>query len=181
MKIDKKKIYDFLNKIRTRGTEELDDTVVAAKILSEIILGKEVSEEERKFLSHKSIDMVKAFAFLGISLFTSSAVPIALEIFFKKKGINLSLIPKKRQRPKRFIKEMYENLSNYNLILDDQGHDERHPSLIFKDASNFEIATNLEEFKHLIETRGVPKFLALDHDLGEDENGNEIDAYEAIK
>lgn len=48
--------------------------------------------------------------------------------------------------------------------------------------SEFIIVRNANDFKSLIQKRGIPDFVSFDHDLGEDENGNIAeDVYDVVK
>jgi hypothetical protein len=46
----------------------------------------------------------------------------------------------------------------------------------------FEVVRNVDDFKVLLDERGIPGFISFDHDLGLDEEGNLAeDAYAAVK
>ncbi|USV41122.1 hypothetical protein [Xanthomonas phage BUDD] len=61
-------------------------------------------------------------------------------------------------------------LADYTLFLDD----EREPGDFFKKVV---IARNYEEFCEMIDTRGIPKYISFDHDLGEGKNGKDCAAF----
>lgn len=178
MKIDWDQIRNSFTRLKKLSGTKANETVVAAGILLRLLKNKKISEEEVRFLKNHSIDIVKIIGILGLGIISVS-IPIALGALLKRKyGINI--FPEPQEIPKRLNES--KNLSDYFLILDDDGHTIRHPSLIFNDASNFVIATSVDEFKNIIETRGVPKFLSLDHDLGQDENGDTLPTgYDAVK
>lgn len=69
--------------------------------------------------------------------------------------------------------------NNYKIFFDDL----RTVEMVYENPKDweFEIIRNIDDFKKIILERGVPKFISFDHDLGEDENGNIMDSYEALK
>lgn len=70
--------------------------------------------------------------------------------------------------------------SGYKIFFDDI----RTVEMVYGPGKNeeFEVVRNVEDFKELIEERGIPSFISFDHDLGLDSDGNIAeDAYDAVK
>lgn len=169
-----KKIGEKIGQLKNSSKDEVKETVIAGKIFIDLLKGNELSSDEISFLKSQSKDIVKIFGVLGMASISMSLTYLLRQLLLRKYGVNI--FPSKSEIPVERKPLNESSVSDYFLILDDQGHDERHPSLMFKDHSKFVIATNVEEFKSIINNLGVPSFLTLDHDLGEDET-----AMEAIK
>lgn len=77
---------------------EANETVIAAKILTKMLKGKEVSKEQIEFLKGQSVDLGKALALIGLQAIPGSSVAIiALEKVASKYGI--TLFPKDQSDP----------------------------------------------------------------------------------
>jgi hypothetical protein len=64
----------------------------------------------------------------------------------------------------------------YNLILDDERDVMGVYYCLMADmfiTEKWEIVKNFKEFKDCIQTRGIPKIISFDHDLGEEMTGND--------
>lgn len=147
------------DRLRTSAKDEYSETVVAGRILMDILKGDKPTEEEVRFLRSQSVDLLKIIGVVGTSPIPgSSVVLLALEGALRPYGI--SILPTKHEIPK--------SLKEYRIFLDD----ERMVHDVYKDHYDFVTVRNLEEFKEVILDRGVPTFISFDHDLGEDENGS---------
>ena len=67
----------------------------------------------------------------------------------------------------------------YKIFFDDL----RTVDMVYKNPEDwdFEVIRNIDDFKNTILDKGVPEFISFDHDLGKDDNGNVVDAYQALK
>lgn len=79
-----------------------------------------------------------------------------------------------------FIQETIMERQKYKIFFDDI----RTVDMVYGPGreSEFEVVRNVNDFKALIEERGIPEYISFDHDLGLDEYGNLAeDAYDAVK
>ena len=69
--------------------------------------------------------------------------------------------------------------NKYKIFLDDL----RTVEMVYGPGrdSEFEIVRNVDDFKKMVEERGVPDYISFDHDLGLRDNGETMDAYEVVK
>lgn len=78
---------------------EANETVLAAKILKNMLQKKEVSPEQIEFLKSQSADLGKALAIIGLQAIPGSSIAIiALEKIAQKHGF--SLFPQDQTDPK---------------------------------------------------------------------------------
>ena len=69
--------------------------------------------------------------------------------------------------------------TQYKIFLDDL----RTVDMVYGPGRDheFEIVRNVDDFKKIVEDRGVPDYISFDHDLGLRDNGEVMDAYEVVK
>jgi ribosomal protein L37E len=95
------KAYEYAQKALKKGVElvkeikqgvkrESKETKEAAEILQKMVMGKEVTEDEKKFLKYQSIDLLKVLPLIAIQGIPSP-IPITplLIILRKKYGFNV--------------------------------------------------------------------------------------------
>lgn len=151
-------IRQQLDNLRASAKGEYSETVVAGRILLDMIKGDKPTQEEVRFVRSQSMDLLRILGIAGTTVVPGSSVMlIALEKMLKPYGI--SILPSKHETPK--------SLKEYRIFLDD----ERMVHDVYKESYDFVTVRNLEEFKRVIFDRGVPTFISFDHDLGEDEHG----------
>jgi len=83
------------------------ETTIAAGILKKVLLRKEVSEDEYRFLKEQSIDIAKIFGVLSMGVI-SSVLPLVLEKLLNKKGI--SILPTKNKPIENSDVELIESI-----------------------------------------------------------------------
>ncbi len=151
-------IRQQLDKLRASAKGEYSETVVAGRILMDMLRGDKPTEGEVRFVKSQSMDLLKILGIAGTTVVPGSSIMLlALEQALRPYGI--SILPSKHEMPK--------SLKEYRIFLDD----ERMVHDVYKDHYDFVTVRNLEEFKRVIFDRGVPTFISFDHDLGEDETG----------
>lgn len=84
------KAWEKIKSIGRASKREAQETYLASKILLDLSRGKEVSEDQIKFLKEQSIDFGKALALIGLQAVPGSSVAIvALEKIGEKHGFTL--------------------------------------------------------------------------------------------
>ena len=90
------KFKEGWSKFISAAKREGKETAIAAEILKRMVTGKEVSNNEKKFLKNQSIDLLKRVGVVGLGA-VSSVIPVALEKMLNKKDI--SIMPTKQDIP----------------------------------------------------------------------------------
>jgi len=90
------KFKEGWSKFISAAKREGKETAIAAEILKRMVTGKEVSNNEKKFLKNQSIDLLKIVGVVGLGA-VSSVIPVALEKMLNKKDI--SIMPTKQDIP----------------------------------------------------------------------------------
>ena len=104
---NKEKIKDSWVKFLGAAKREGKETTIAAGILKKVLLRKEVSEDEYRFLKEQSIDIAKIFGVLSMGVI-SSVLPLVLEKLLNKKGI--SILPTKNKPIENSDVELIESI-----------------------------------------------------------------------
>jgi len=86
---------------------EAHETEVASKILMKMVKGKDVTNEEIKFLKDQSVDLGKALAIIGLQAVPGSSLAIvAIEAVVQKHGF--TLFPKAQIEPSQEKSDVLE-------------------------------------------------------------------------
>ena len=148
---------------------EYQETLELFSIGAKWAKGHQLTSDERSFLKHQSIDVIKLIGITGLFMVPMSGIMmLGMEAVARKKG--MSIFPKRQT--------MKNNTNNYRIFLDD----ERRVEDVYENCEKFVTARSVSEFKKIIQEKGIPEFISFDHDLGEDENGNILPSgYDAAK
>jgi hypothetical protein len=80
------------NTFKETTQREKKETIVAAHILQDMILGREITDNERKFLKSQSKDVIKVLFLISIK-FIPSPIPFTPIAVFLGKKIGINVLP----------------------------------------------------------------------------------------
>lgn len=94
------KINQNWHTLRDATKREKKETIVAAHIFQQIILGKEVTESEKRFLKAQSGDLIKILFLISLK-FIPAPIPFTPIAVFLGKKVGINVLPSSHELPVR--------------------------------------------------------------------------------
>lgn len=99
----KNKIHQWLDKVKNyvsknwhefqdASRREKKETIVAIHILQNLIMGKEVSDSQKRFLKAQTVDLLKILVLVAFK-FIPSPIPITVLAVWLGKKMNINVLP----------------------------------------------------------------------------------------
>jgi hypothetical protein len=92
------KINANWNTLKDATNREKKETIVAAHILQQILLGKEISDSERRFLKAQSGDLIKILFLISLK-FIPAPIPFTPIAIFLGKKVGINVLPSSHELP----------------------------------------------------------------------------------
>lgn len=84
--------------VRTSAIRERKETVIAARILRDHLKGKEITEEEKRFLREQSIDLARILPIVAVQAIPAP-VPVTPLLIALGKKIGVNVLPTEQEVP----------------------------------------------------------------------------------
>ncbi len=172
-------VKDKASELKKAGVREGYETVLAAKILLNIIKNKDASPEEVKFLKSQAADLAKVVTLLGLQPVPGNNVIIKiLDSVFKKFKIPFSFYPSSHTNDdnKNVLQKAYPDKELFEALIDET-HTAQRDLVKLTESILKNLAENLIMQKEEGEELTMKNFPILTLDSGSGESYNEIQEF----